>query len=1150
MRLFQPCGFFIAFLLPALFCVLVIITTSAAADGKPWEGDPIDLKALEAALAETEKDMKALPSGDQATAHSNAQHAILERRQGLLQDLRAALSAHQTIVTQAGTEQTKTPDRQPTKAQAKGGPQANKPPAKPPSPEEVTPEGLETLKHAVERAHTRVTDLSGEVRRNRERTDLLPDLLDQARARAAKASNTLDELANETASSANAQDLLALQQENAAISARIAAIQIETLGLEQDWLRKQAPKLTARLDHEKEKLAPLEQAFNEYSDVLQQQQKAQTDALAQEAERKKQQAKAADSPVSKFLAEAEAGIAAIEHDNAAIAGYRTELTNEILELDNGLKADQADLRELQGMIATVGLTGPAAELLRDIYGDIERRRRDLRESVSPEASNWVDGISTQLITVQQHMARLNRTWRDQIAALPTDQTQSDDFKQQADALLDAKRKALFKKHEILRLAGREGHQLQSLPIQRIAVLDELEDFVTRNVLWMQDARPLDGEVFANARAELFSQARPNSLVNWLAKLRLKQVLADSSQVLGYSHRHLLGFLLVLVLPGLLWWFNRGNHGAKASLLRNLFGTMVFPAYLIALAVVVRPAESHVYNILWTSRVLITFAVILQLWLLSRVFFSHDGIAVRRFQMPDDIARSLRRTLNIWVLGTLLLLLPAHLLGEPPFEFNGLPRLLYTAMEILVVFSLFVLLRPRSPLVKALFGEGNRFETFGSQHRQQTHRFLGRHWKTINAAISAFLIGIVVLDLLGFRYTAQRLSISAIATGVIVAIMLAIYWIVVSTMDRFMWKRLDAGADAPSASVETDPQRLQRQVKKGLDTLLTLGGVLLIIAAWTTSSGDTLPLQGVKLYAVVADDGSREFVTLSDMLDFVIMVVVLLWLLRELKTLFELLIFPHLKLDRGKRYALVTISRYAVFTIGVIIALGILRVNLGQLGWLVAAMGVGLGFGLQEIFANFISGLILLVERPIRVGDLVTIGNVMGNVSHISFRATTLVAFDNEEIIVPNKELITGQVTNWTLGNQITRITIPIQAAYGSDVEKITEILLDIATNDPEVLADPAPGALFMNHGDSGLDFELRVFLGSAGVRLSTRDRLNRKVNAAFVEHEIEIPFPQRDIHIRSVDWPDAPTTAPITTQATVQAVPVATPMTTAENPKP
>jgi potassium efflux system protein len=1156
MRLHQSPGF----LLATLLYLLIAITPPLAAAGKPWDADPIDPKALDAVLAATGKDLKALPSGKQATAHSTSLHAIMERRQGLLQDLIAALKAQQAIVAQAAEIQSGNQDQKLSKPPGKVPAASSQAPPKPPSADEVSPEGLEELKHVVEQAHTRIGELSSAVRKNRERANHLPDLIDQTRTQHAKARATLDELAAENAAAGDSLDLLVLQQENAAIAARTAAIQIKTLDLEQDTLRKQAPTLLARLDKEKEKLAPLEEAFNRYKDVLQQRQTAQTEALARQAKQKEQEAKAAGSPVAKFLAEAEARVATIEHDNATIAGFRTQLANEILALENGLKSDQDDLRELQGMIATVGVSGPATEMLREIYGDIEIRRRRLQESVSPKTSDWVDGISAHTIAAQRQLAGLNKQWQQQIAELPADKTQGDAFRKPADAVLKATREALFKQSELLRLAAREGHKLQSLPIQRITLLDQLEEFVTRNVLWMQDARPLDGEVLANARAEAFSKARPNSLVNWLARQRVSQVLADSSQVLGYSNQHLLGLLLILVLPTLLWWFNRGNYAPGTSVFRNLFGTTVFPAYLIAIALVIRPAESQVYNVLWTSRILVTFAIILQLWLLSRVFFSAQGIAMRRFNMPADVARSLRLTLHAWVLGAVLLLLPAHILADSPFEFSGLPRLLYTTMEILVVISLFLLLRSRSPLMRALFGEGSRFETLGSVQQQQTHRFLAHHWNTINAAISAFLIGIVVLDVLGFRYTAQRLSLSAIATLVIVAAMLAIYWIVVATMDRFMWQRLHTAADAPSADSESDPQRLERQVKKGLRTLLTLGSVLLIVAAWTSPDGNTLPLQRFKLYAVVANDGSREFVTLLDMLDFVMVMVLLLWLLRELKTLFELLIFPHLKLDRGKRYALVTISRYALFTIGVIIALGILRVNLGQLGWLVAAMGVGLGFGLQEIFANFISGLILLVERPIRVGDLVTIGNVMGNVSHISFRATTLVAFDNEEIIVPNQELITGQVTNWTLGNQITRITIPKQAAYGSDGEQSTEILLAIAKDDPEVLSDPAPGALFMNHGDSGLDFELRVFLGSAGVRLSTRDRLNRKVNAAFVKHDIEIPYPQRDIHIRSVDWPDAPTTVPppstavppttaAATSAPPETNPATTPMTTSETPK-
>jgi potassium efflux system protein len=548
--------------------------------------------------------------------------------------------------------------------------------------------------------------------------------------------------------------------------------------------------------------------------------------------------------------------------------------------------------------------------------------------------------------------------------------------------------------------------------------------------------------------------------------------------------------------------------------------MIFPGYLLLLSALIKPGADQFYSAFLSSRLLLISAAISQVWLLSRIFFRPDGIAVRRFQMPAPLASSLRHTLNIWALGALLLLVPQHLFSRPPFEFIATPRLLYTAMEILVLITLVMLLRPHSPLMSALFSDDTRTRLGHSQRREQAHRLLQRHWGAISLLLSAFLTGVVVLDMLGFRYTAQRLSISVVLTVFIAAALLTTYWVVVTTLKRFMWQRLSSPADAPSTQTESDPQRLERQVKRGLRGLLTLAGAMLLALAWNIGSGDTLPLKGIQLYSVVASDGTRGYVTASDMLDFLLVLILLGWLLRELKALFKLLIFPYLQMDRGKRYALVTISRYLVFILGAIVSLNILQVNFGNLGWLVAAMGVGLGFGLQEIFANFISGLILLIERPIRVGDLVTIGNVMGNVTHISFRATTVAAFDNEEILIPNKELITGQVTNWTLGSTITRIVVPIQAAYGSDVDQVSDILMAIAVNDPEVLSDPAPAALFMAHGDSGLDFELRVFLGASGVRLSTRDRLNRQINKAFSAHGIEIPYPQSDLHIRSMPWPD------------------------------
>jgi len=184
-------------------------------------------------------------------------------------------------------------------------------------------------------------------------------------------------------------------------------------------------------------------------------------------------------------------------------------------------------------------------------------------------------------------------------------------------------------------------------------------------------------------------------------------------------------------------------------------------------------------------------------------------------------------------------------------------------------------------------------------------------------------------------------------------------------------------------------------------------------------------------------------------------------------------------------------------------------------WLVAALGVGLGFGLQEIFANFVSGLILLFERPVRIGDIVTLNNISGTVSKIHIRATTLIDFDRKEIVVPNKIFITEQLTNWSLSDQVTRVVIKVGIAYGSDCEKAHSLLLEIANNHPLVLRDPEPSALFLEFGSSSLNFELRVFAGQLSDRLKLTHELHLLIDRRFTEAGITIAFPQLDVHLHT-----------------------------------
>jgi len=180
---------------------------------------------------------------------------------------------------------------------------------------------------------------------------------------------------------------------------------------------------------------------------------------------------------------------------------------------------------------------------------------------------------------------------------------------------------------------------------------------------------------------------------------------------------------------------------------------------------------------------------------------------------------------------------------------------------------------------------------------------------------------------------------------------------------------------------------------------------------------------------------------------------------------------------------------------------------------VAALGVGLGFGLQEIVANFVCGLIILFERPFRVGDMVTIGDQTGKVTIIQIRATTVTDWDRRELIVPNKEFITGKLINWSLSDPITRVVIPVGVAYGSDTQETEKLLLKIARENQMVLSQPEPSALFLGFGDNSLNFELRVFVRGMDNRLPVTHHLHLAIEREFRTAGINIAFPQRDIHL-------------------------------------
>ena len=257
------------------------------------------------------------------------------------------------------------------------------------------------------------------------------------------------------------------------------------------------------------------------------------------------------------------------------------------------------------------------------------------------------------------------------------------------------------------------------------------------------------------------------------------------------------------------------------------------------------------------------------------------------------------------------------------------------------------------------------------------------------------------------------------------------------------------------------------------------------------------------------------VTVRDIVLTLIVITLTTSTVRNLPGLLEGLVLQKMNFTSGGRHTAITLAQYVAIAVGASFLFQSLGIDWSQFTWIAAALGVGIGFGLQEVVANFISGLILLFERPIRVGDVVTVDGIDGVVTKIQIRATTITGWDRKEFIVPNKNFVTGTLLNWTLTNAINRIEIPVGVAYGSDTEKARELLLEAASENSCVLEDPAPIASFQGFGDSALDMVLRAYLPDLANRLSTTHALHTAIDRKFKEAGIEIAFPQLDLHVRS-----------------------------------
>jgi potassium efflux system protein len=528
-----------------------------------------------------------------------------------------------------------------------------------------------------------------------------------------------------------------------------------------------------------------------------------------------------------------------------------------------------------------------------------------------------------------------------------------------------------------------------------------------------------------------------------------------------------------------------------------------------------------------AQALIATAPFLYNTLLFRILCAKDGVMQVHFGWSKDRLPIIRKQLDrLTVVGVPIVFAAVLSYGAPLPEYReSLGRVAFVV--IMGIFSgvIHALLHPTRGVAAAYYASRPSLWT-------SRLRWL---WYLLGAG-SPMLLALAAL--VGYLYTAATLTGHLIDTfwlalAIIVVNLVITRWLAL-TKRKIAWQMAIKEREAREASGEEQAESEVPVVEsKPLDldavdqqsSRLFNAGLFFVgaIAAWGIWS-EVVPALGVldqvSLWSQSTTiDGEEAIVpvTLADLLLAVVIAGVTAIASKNLPGLMEIALLQRLTLQPGSRYAINTLLRYVVVTVGTIVVLNIIGWQWSQIQWLVAALSVGLGFGLQEIVANFVSGLVILFERPVRVGDTVTVGQLTGTVSRVRIRATTITDWDRKEIIVPNKSFITEQVINWTLSDPITRIVIPVGISYGSDVQLAHRVMQQTLESLPLVLDEPAPKVYFVGFGESSLDFKLYVHSRELADRLPLMHAVHEEILGALRKNGIEIPFPQRDLHVRSVD---------------------------------
>jgi potassium efflux system protein len=607
---------------------------------------------------------------------------------------------------------------------------------------------------------------------------------------------------------------------------------------------------------------------------------------------------------------------------------------------------------------------------------------------------------------------------------------------------------------------------------------------------------------------------------------------------------------------------------------------IWPLYLVLLAYAARVGPWPRSLGILASALLTAVAMAILAHELLHFLVWPSAWSERRAHPPQSVPRQLDRAGRFLIVAAVVFLLPVYLFDHELIAPEGRPvaapalgRILVIGYELLVWATCMRLLRKSSALWEwlalpraALPGSdpfasrpesGSPSQTANSSarasHAGALNRvyaglvWLGRRRRSVAGLVLVTVASVIVLDVRGYSFTARRLAVGGLQTALAIALAATAYRGIARAISQNVWRwarpnrswamaltsavalrsrarargalvasTSEAASSTSEASLPDDNAAALDDLATGLRRLtacvLTVFSLFAIAWIWDLD----MALARFLLSQVIWAPDGQPPVSLGDMSEaaFIILLGVLAW--RYMNTLFAVTIFPRMPDDPGVRFAVVTLCRYAALGVTTLTALGAVHLDLAKIGFVLAALGVGLGFGLQEIVSNFVCGIILLLERPIRIGDVVTVAGNTGKVDRINIRATTILNADNQSMIVPNREFITGNLVNWTLKDKILRVPIKISVAYGTDPERVVKLLLTVAREDVDVMKSPEPSAGLEGFGESALLFGLYTFVPDPGLAGGVRHRLCAEIQRRFAEAGMVIPFPTHVLHVNGV----------------------------------